>query len=63
LRTPEKEGVIVYAKTAQDNHLLTWVDTAGKIITQSQYRILKAAACFASNSKWFIQLCIAMGKS
>ncbi len=39
------EGVIVYAKTADDNDVLTWIDTGNNIITQSQLRILKTAAC------------------
>ena len=41
----EKEGVIVYTKTSEDNDVLAWVDNTGKIITQSQYTILKAAQC------------------
>jgi superfamily II DNA or RNA helicase len=42
---PEKEGVIVYTKTADDNDVLAWVDKKGETITQSQYAILKAAQC------------------
>ena len=42
---PEKEGVVVYTKTADDNDVLAWVDKKGEIITQSQYAILKAAQC------------------
>jgi hypothetical protein len=42
---PEKEGVIVYSRTADDNDVLAWIDTKGKIITQSQLTILKAAQC------------------
>jgi superfamily II DNA or RNA helicase len=41
-------GVLVYMRTAQDNDVLTWVDEAGKIVTQSQYAILKAASCSAN---------------
>lgn len=41
----EKEGVIVYTKTAEENDVLAWVDNRGKIITQSQHMILKAAQC------------------
>lgn len=41
----EKEGVIVYTRTAEDNDVLAWVDNKGKIITQSQHTILKAAHC------------------
>lgn len=40
-----KEGVIVYTRTAEDNDILAWMDTQGKIITQSQFAILKAAEC------------------
>jgi superfamily II DNA or RNA helicase len=42
---PSKEGVIVYTKTSDDNDVLAWVDNSGKIITQSQHTILKAAQC------------------
>lgn len=42
---PDKEGVIVYTRTMGENDVLAWVDTAGKIITQSQHTILKAAQC------------------
>ncbi|MFN5309755.1 MAG: helicase-related protein [Candidatus Kapaibacterium sp.] len=42
---PEKQGVIVYTRTAEENDVLAWVDNKGKIITQSQYTILKAAQC------------------
>ena len=41
----EKEGVIIYTKTSQDNDVLAWVDINGDIITQSQHIILKAAQC------------------
>lgn len=41
----EKEGVIVYTRTSEDNDVLTWLDTNGRVITQSQYAILKAAHC------------------
>ncbi len=42
---PEKDGVIVYTKTAEDNDVLAWMDKTGKVITQSQLAILKAAQC------------------
>ena len=42
---PEKQGVIVYTKTGEDNDVLAWVDSSRKIITQSQLTILKAAQC------------------
>ncbi|MDI6781530.1 MAG: helicase-related protein [bacterium] len=41
----EKEGVIVYTRTAEDNDVLAWLDAQGKMITQSQIAILKAAEC------------------
>ena len=44
---PEKEGVIVYSRTADDNDVLAWVDGKGNILTQSQLTILKAAQCNA----------------
>jgi SNF2 family DNA or RNA helicase len=45
---PEKEGVIVYSRTADDNDVLAWVDGKGNILTQSQLTILKAAQCNAN---------------
>jgi hypothetical protein len=44
---PEKEGVIVYTRTADDNDVLAWVDRQGQLITQSQFTILRAAQCSA----------------
>lgn len=41
----EKEGVIVYTRTYDENDVLAWVNQKGEIITQSQLTILKAAAC------------------
>jgi len=41
----EKEGVIVYCRTSEENDVLAWVDNKGNIITQSQHAILKAAQC------------------
>ena len=38
-------GVILYARTARDNDVLTWLAPDGKVVTQSQFRILRAAAC------------------
>lgn len=43
--SPEKEGVIVYTRTSEDNDVLAWINIEGKIITQSQHTILKAAQC------------------
>ena len=39
------QGVITYAKTRNDFDILTWLDTSGNIISQSQKRILNAMAC------------------
>ena len=41
----DKEGVIVYTRTAEDNDVLAWLDAHSKMITQSQLTILKAAEC------------------
>ena len=41
----EKQGVIVYTRTVQENDVLAWVDINGELITQSQLTILKAAHC------------------
>ena len=43
----EPEGAIVYAKTSQDNHALTWLNRDGETVTQSQFTILRTAACEA----------------
>ncbi len=40
-------GVLVYARTANDNDMLAWVDRKGELVSQSQFTILKAAACTA----------------
>ena len=42
---PDKDGVIVYTKTPDDNDVLAWMDKGGKVITQSQFAILRAAQC------------------
>jgi hypothetical protein len=39
----EKEGASVYVRTSDDTDMLSWIDTEGNIITQSQLTILKAA--------------------
>jgi hypothetical protein len=43
--SPIYEGVITYAKTANDNDMLAWINKEGEIITYSQTAILKALAC------------------
>lgn len=40
-------GVLVYMRTAQGNDALAWVDETGNSVTQSQFTVLKAAACSA----------------
>ena len=42
---PGKDGVILYTRTADDNDVLSWIDTNGNMITQSQLTIIKAAEC------------------
>ncbi|WP_257645548.1 C-terminal helicase domain-containing protein [Ottowia beijingensis] len=41
------QGVLVYLRTDQGNDALAWVDESGQPVTQSQFTILKAAACAA----------------
>ncbi len=43
----DKSGVITYARTANDFDVLTWLDVDGKVVSQSQKRILQALACNA----------------
>ncbi len=39
------EGVLVYLKTPDGNDALAWLDREGNSISESQYEILKIAAC------------------
>ena len=39
------EGVLAYVRTAEGNDALAWIDRKSKSVTESQYAILKAAAC------------------
>lgn len=41
----DKQGVIVYSRTTEDNDFLVWLNDRGDVITQSQKTILDAAAC------------------
>ncbi|AXE18048.1 NgoFVII family restriction endonuclease [Runella rosea] len=41
----QQNGVIVYARTPEDNDILTWLNDKGATITQSQLTILKTVAC------------------
>ena len=48
-RTPQEldpgSGVLVYLRTATGANFLAWVNPSGSRVTESQYRILKAAEC------------------
>ncbi len=48
-KNPSKDqndaGVLTYAKTGQIHDHLTWMNENNEIVTQSQYKILKAAKC------------------
>lgn len=41
------EGALVYMRTPDDNDVLAWVDRQGQHVTESQFTILRAAACNA----------------
>lgn len=41
----EPEGVLVYMRTADGNDSLGWINKNGESVTESQYVILKTAAC------------------
>ncbi|MBW2089990.1 MAG: NgoFVII family restriction endonuclease, partial [Deltaproteobacteria bacterium] len=41
----DREGVIVYTRTSDNNDILAWMNKKGEIITQSQYEILRTAQC------------------
>lgn len=38
-------GVLVYMRTAEGNDALAWIDEHGKSVTESQFAVLRAAAC------------------
>jgi superfamily II DNA or RNA helicase len=38
-------GVVVYLRTAEDNDALVWMDTSGRVVTESQKAILDTAKC------------------
>jgi superfamily II DNA or RNA helicase len=42
---PSTQGALVYLKTANGTDSLAWVDAQGKRVTDSPFRILKAAEC------------------
>jgi hypothetical protein len=41
----QPEGVLAYIRTAEDNDALAWLNKEGQTVTESQFAILKAAAC------------------
>lgn len=41
----DEDSVVVYSKTGQGNDVFSWMDKTGRIITQSQYTILRAVEC------------------
>ncbi|HXF46826.1 MAG TPA: helicase-related protein [Burkholderiaceae bacterium] len=41
----EKDGVLVYLRTAEDNDALAWLAPDGRVVSESQFDILRAAAC------------------
>ncbi len=44
-REDRPEGALVYVRTASDHDTLAWVDKKGDSVTESQFEILKVAAC------------------
>ncbi|MBQ9466718.1 MAG: helicase [Muribaculaceae bacterium] len=43
-------GVVTYVRTANDFDLLTWLDGEGRVVSQSQSRILQALECTAATA-------------
>lgn len=43
--TERPAGVLVYMRTAQRNDALAWMNRDGKSVTESQFEILRTAAC------------------
>ena len=43
----QPEGVLAYVRTADGHDALAWLDRDGKPVTESQFAILRAAACSA----------------
>ncbi|MHB1559575.1 MAG: helicase-related protein [Isosphaeraceae bacterium] len=41
----QPDGVLVYVRTAEGTDALSWVDREGRIVTESQLAILRAAEC------------------
>lgn len=47
---PTNDGVITYIKTHNDYDVLSWYDSHGEVISQSQKKILQALACNANEA-------------
>lgn len=47
LEEGESAGVLVYLNTAEGNSTMAWLNQNGQSVTESQFAILKAAACAA----------------
>tara|TARA_B100001287_G_scaffold46061_1_gene35122 strand:- start:5940 stop:9290 length:3351 start_codon:yes stop_codon:yes gene_type:complete len=45
LEEQQDDGAVVYTKTQSENDVLAWIDNDGKIVTQAQFKILKAVKC------------------
>jgi superfamily II DNA or RNA helicase len=43
-----EKGVVVYTRTPGETDALVWMSPGGEVLTQSQWQILRAAACDAS---------------
>ena len=41
----EPEGALIYMRTGEGNDVLAWMDRHGNSVTESQFAILRAAAC------------------
>ncbi len=40
-----EQGVVTYARTSNEFDILTWLDSEGNVVSQSQQRIMQALAC------------------
>lgn len=49
--SPIEDGVITYVKTHNDYDVLSWYNSKGEIITQSQKKILQAMSCTADTAR------------
>lgn len=44
-KSSDLKGAVVYVRTKENNDAIIWLDEAGKVITRSQFAILKTAEC------------------